>query len=60
MRINGGRIVRGALFFCASLILFFLPFNTLVAGEYSFDVEEFESKSFEWGGMRRSSSSILI
>jgi hypothetical protein len=50
MRINGGRIVRGALFFCASLILFFLPFNTMAAGEYSFDVEEFESKSFEWDG----------
>jgi hypothetical protein len=50
MRINGGRIVCGALFFYASLILFFLPFNTMAAGEYSFDVEEFESKSFEWGG----------
>ena len=50
MRTNGGRIIRGALFFCASLILFFLPFNTMAAEEYSFDVEEFESKSFEWGG----------
>jgi len=50
MRLNGGRILRGILFFCASLILFFLPFTVMATGEYSFDLEEFESKSFEWGG----------
>lgn len=50
MRLNCGRIVRGILFFCASLILFFLPFTVMATGEYSFDLEEFESKSFEWGG----------
>ncbi|MBI9084017.1 MAG: hypothetical protein JEZ11_10500 [Desulfobacterales bacterium] len=50
MRTSGGRIVRDILFLCASLILFFSPSNAMAAGEYSFDVEEFESKSFEWGG----------
>jgi len=50
MTISGVRVIRDALFFCASLILFFLPLNAMAAGEYSFDVEEFESKSFEWGG----------
>jgi len=50
MRLNGGRIVRGTLFYCASLLLFFLPFNVIAAGEHSFDLKEFEPKSFEWGG----------
>ncbi|MBW1765038.1 MAG: hypothetical protein JRJ23_09940, partial [Deltaproteobacteria bacterium] len=50
MRLNGGRIVRDILFFCASLVFFFLPFNVMAAEEYSFDLEEFESKPFEWGG----------
>ena len=50
MKINSGWIVRNSLFFCTSLVLFFFPFSAMAAGEYSFDVEEFEPKSFEWGG----------
>ena len=50
MRTSGGRTICGALFFFASLILFLLPINAMAEGEYSFDVEAFESKPFEWGG----------
>ncbi len=31
-------------------LLFFLPANRANAEEYSFDIEEFESKPFEWSG----------
>jgi hypothetical protein len=50
MRTNKGRIARDALFLFTSLILFFIPFSAGAAEEYSFEVEEFASKSFEWGG----------
>jgi len=50
MKLNDGRIVCGILFFCASLIFFYFPFNVMATGEYSFDLEEFEPKAFEWGG----------
>jgi hypothetical protein len=50
MRLNSDRIICGILFFCAIQILVFLLCNAMAAEEYSFDVEEFESKSFEWGG----------
>jgi hypothetical protein len=50
MRINGNRILLVYLLLCAGLIFFFLPIKAIIAEEYSFDVEEFESKAFEWGG----------
>ncbi len=50
MKTRGGRTACGALFFYASLILFLLSLNAIASGEYSFDVEAFESKPFEWGG----------
>jgi len=50
MRHGCGRISPGILFFLFSMILFFSPSNVVAAEDYSFDLEEFESKPFEWGG----------
>jgi hypothetical protein len=50
MKADGGWIVCGILFFCASLIPVFLPFGVMGAEEYSFEVEDFEPQLFEWGG----------
>jgi len=43
------RILAGILLVLFHL-LFLLQFNIVAAEEYSFDLEEFESKNFEWGG----------
>ena len=50
MRNNCGRILPGILFFLFSMILFFPPSNAMAEEDYSFDLEEFEPKKFEWGG----------
>lgn len=50
MRKNCGRILPGILFFLFSMILFFPPSNAMAEEDYSFDLEEFEPKKFEWGG----------
>ena len=50
MRLNSSCIIQGIFFFCAAQILVSLSSNAMAAEEYSFDVEEFESKPFEWGG----------
>jgi hypothetical protein len=38
------------LFFFVGMTLFFQPFTVIAVEEYSFDIEEFEPKKYEWGG----------
>ncbi|NOR26677.1 MAG: hypothetical protein GQ542_20265 [Desulforhopalus sp.] len=50
MRHGCGRILRSILFFLVSLFLFSPHSHAMAEENYSFDLEEFEPKKFEWGG----------
>ena len=50
MRKGDGRICCGFLFIVAGLFLFSSHTNAADENDYSFDLEEFESKPFEFGG----------
>lgn len=50
MRKIDRRILTCILCLLFNLVLFLIQFNIVAAEEYSFDLEEFESKPFEWGG----------
>jgi len=50
MRNNYGLILLSILFFLLGMILFFSPLTVMAEEDYSFDLEEFEPKNFEWGG----------
>ncbi|MCD4762776.1 MAG: hypothetical protein K8R28_02005 [Desulfobacterales bacterium] len=50
MRVNCDRALPRLLFFLSIMILFFSSLAVTAGEDYSFDIEEFEPKNFEWGG----------
>jgi len=50
MRVNCDRALPRLLFLLSIIILFFSSSAVTAGEDYSFDIEEFEPKNFEWGG----------